>query len=268
MVESIWRYPLKSAQGERLRAVYIGLDGPEGDRAWACITQDGIVVSAKHPRRWGRLLFVLARLVTSGPGGLTVTIPGQLPLTAGSPATDAALSEWLGESVRLTREVPPGPRLHRLWPTEPGLIPDWATAASSGTEQLSGIAGAQPGGRFTDFGAVHLVTTGALAALGRTDSDIRRLRPNLVLSLDTEPAPGDRIRIGPRTELHVLVPTPRCAMPAAAQPGLAADPGLLRTIGQHRTEVPGLGRAACFGSYARVVTPGIVSVGDRATIAA
>jgi len=44
-------------------------------------------------------------------------------------------------------------------------------------------------------------------------------------------------------------------------------PAVLREIGRHRTEIPGLGRAACFGSYAQVVTAGTVSVGDPATIA-
>jgi uncharacterized protein len=68
--------------------------------------------------------------------------------------------------------------------------------------------------------------------------------------------------------LQVLVPTPRCALPGAAQPGLASAPDLLRAIGRRRADIPGLGRAACLGSYARVRSPGTVTVGDRAAIAA
>ena len=61
-----------------------------------------------------------------------------------------------------------------------------------------------------------------------------------------------------------MVPTPRCALPGAAQPGLTSAPGLLRAIGRRRVEIPGLGRAACVGSYARVLAPGTVTVGDPA----
>ena len=68
--------------------------------------------------------------------------------------------------------------------------------------------------------------------------------------------------------LRVLVPTPRCALPGAAQPGLASAPELLRAIGRRRVNVPGLGRAACLGSYAQVLSTGTVAVGDPARIAA
>jgi MOSC domain-containing protein len=268
MVESIWRYPLKSAQGEPVPRVFIGADGPAGDRAWACISADGMIVSAKHPRRWGRMLHVIAVLLTARQGGgVLICVPGAEPLRAGTAAADDALSGWLGERVRLTTEVPAQARLHRLWPTEPGMMPEWAGAAA-GAEEISTVSGAAPGGRFVDFGAVHLVTTSALAELESdgVPADVRRLRPNLVLTLDREPAPGDRIRVGPDVTLRVLVPTPRCALPGAAQPGLASAPGLLRAIGRRRVEIPGLGRAACFGSYAQVLAPGTVTVGDPADV--
>jgi uncharacterized protein len=271
MVDSIWRYPLKSAQGEAVPRVFIGADGPAGDRAWACISADGLIVSAKQPRRWGRMLSVIAVLLTAGQGGgVLICVPGSAPLRAGTPEADDALSGWLGERVRLTTEIPPEARLHRLWPKEPGMIPEWAAAAGPGYEEISKVSGAAPGGRFVDFGAVHLVTTGALAELARdgVPADVRRLRPNLVLALDREPAPGDRICIGPEVTLRVLVPTPRCALPGAAQPGLASAPELLRAIGRRRVEVPGLGRAACLGSYAQVLSPGTVTVGDPARFAA
>jgi uncharacterized protein len=99
-------------------------------------------------------------------------------------------------------------------------------------------------------------------------ADVRRLRPNLVLSLGREPVPGDQIQVGPDVTLRVLVPTPRCAIPAAAQPGLGAAPELLRAIGRRRVEIAGLGWAACFGSYAQVLSAGNVTVGDQARITA
>jgi hypothetical protein len=82
------------------------------------------------------------------------------------------------------------------------------------------------------------------------------------------PAPGDLIRAGEGVMLRIVVPTPRCAIPAAAQPGLERAPEVLRAIARHRIEIPGLGRAACFGTYAQVVSPGTVAVGDQAAFAA
>jgi MOSC domain-containing protein len=270
VIESIWRYPLKSAQGESVSRVFLGLDGPAGDRSWACADPDGIIVSAKHPRRWGRMLYVTA-VITRG-GEVVIRVPDREPLTAGTAEADEALSGWLGERVRLISEVPPGARLHRLWPKEPGMIPEWAGKAGGveGEEEITEISGAMPGGRFVDFGAIHFVTTRALEALNRdgVPADVRRLRPNLVLSLDREPAPDDRIHIGPDVALRVLVSTPRCAIPAAAQPGLDPAPEVLRAIARHRVEIPGLGTAACFGNYAQVLSTGNVAVGDLATFAA
>ena len=143
-----------------------------------------------------------------------------------------------------------------------------AAGTGAGDEDITTVSGAAPGGRFVDFGAVHLVTTRALAELEADGgpADVRRLRPNLVLAVDREPVPGDRIRVGPEVTLRVLVPTPRCALPGAAQPGLPSSPGLLRAIGRRRVEIPGLGRAACFGSYAQVLAPGTVTVGDLAEV--
>jgi uncharacterized protein len=99
-------------------------------------------------------------------------------------------------------------------------------------------------------------------------AEVRRLRPNLVLSLDREPAPGDHVRVGQDVALRILAPTPQCAIPAADQPGLERAPEVLRAIARHRSEIAGLGQAACFGTYAQVLSTGIVAVGDRAAIAA
>jgi len=53
----VLRYPLKSAQGERLRSVDVDRDGLRWDRAWACIDlADDTMGSAKHPGRWGGCL--------------------------------------------------------------------------------------------------------------------------------------------------------------------------------------------------------------------
>ena len=260
MVEELWRYLVKSAQGESLTSLAFGTEGPYGDRSWACLDADGIVVSAKHPRRWGRLLQV--RAWADGDQTM-VQVPGRSALVAGSAAADAALSRWLGATVTLSRTVPAGARLHRLFPREEGMRPSWSTALPEDAVTPIGSR------RFVDFGAVHVVTTADLARLrddGAPDAETRRFRPNLVLSLDRSLRPGDSVRLSGGVELSVTVPTPRCAVPGAEQPGIAAAPGVLRAIGSRRTEIAGFGTAACVGVYADVIKAGVVSTGELVAV--
>jgi hypothetical protein len=256
MVEQLWRYLVKSAQGESLESVHLGADGPQGDRRWACLDADGLVVSAKQPRKWGRLLQVDAW--TEGDDVL-VRAPGADAAVAGTPEADAQLSSWLGSPVTLSDTVPEGARLRRLYPREAGMRPSWSVDhAEDSTLPMGGRR------RFVDFAPVHIVTLADLAALG--DPDVRRFRPNLVLSVDPL-RPGDLVRLEGGVELRVTLPTPRCAIPGAEHPGLSASSELLRLIGSRRTELPGRGSAACVGVYADVVRPGIARVGERAEAA-
>jgi uncharacterized protein len=264
MVEELWRYLVKSAQGESLGSLSFDVDGVRRDRSWACIDTDGIVVSAKQPRRWGGLLQVSAWACDDG---VLVQVPGGSAAVAGTAGADLALSSWLGATVTLSRTVPAGARLHRLFAREEGMRPSWATSSEEDT--VTAIAGARPGGRFVDFGAVHVVTTADLDQLrsdGAPDAEIRRFRPNLVLSLDRALLPGDQVRLSGGVELKIILPTPRCAIPGAAQPGIAEAPGVLRAVGRRRTTIPGFGTAACVGVYADVVRPGLVSTGELASL--
>ncbi|MDG6101338.1 MOSC domain-containing protein [Dactylosporangium aurantiacum] len=264
-VVELWRFPMKSAGGERLDAAEITADGLVGDRRWACLDEDGVVVSAKQPRLWERLLRVTV-------AGGTVRLPDGR--TAALAATDGAggdtdagalLSSWLGRRVTVTDVVPDGAVLHRFWPREPGMIPTWAAGAEAGSDVLSVIGS----GRFHDFGAVHVVTTGALARLGEVHGaavDHRRFRPNLLLDLPGDPAPGGVVEIG-GVRLRVLVPTPRCVVPSLGHGGGAGDTGLLRTLARHyRMPVGDFGTAACFGWYATVERPGRVEAGQAGRI--
>ncbi len=164
-VVSLLRYPLKSARGEQLRAVRVDVEGVRGDRGWACLDEaDGTVGSAKHPDRWGRLLEVTAQ-VDEHSSEVVVQVQGRRAV-AGRQQADALLSEHLARPVRLTRSVPEQARLHRRLPEEQGLVPDWMTGAVPGQEMITEVSDARPGGRFVDFGPVHLLT--ALARHHRT----------------------------------------------------------------------------------------------------
>ncbi len=264
-VVALLRYPLKSAGGEQLRAVRVDVEGVRGDRCWACLDEaDGTVGSAKDPAGWGRLLEVTTQ-VDEHSSEVVVQVQGRRAV-ARSKQADALLSEHLGRPVRLTRSVPEQARLHRRLPEEQGLVPDWMDGAVPGQEMVTELSGARPGGRFVDFGPVHLVTTGALAELagqlGRASLDATRFRPNLVLDAPHDPVPGQELRIGD-VVLQVVLPTPRCIVPGIQDQGAAVDRQLLSALARHhRTVVGDLGRAACFGVYAEVLRPGQLTLGQ------
>jgi len=146
------------------------------------------------------------------------------------------------------------------------MVPDWMTGAVPGQEMITEVSGARAGGRFVDFGPVHLLTTGALAELagqlGRASVDAARFRPNVIVDAPQDPVPGQELRIGD-VVLQVVLPTPRCIVPGLQDQGPAVDRQLLSALArQHRTVVGDLGRAACFGVYAEVLRPGPLTLGQ------
>ncbi|MFF5288160.1 MOSC domain-containing protein [Paractinoplanes globisporus] len=252
-VVELWRYPLKSARGEPLTEARVETTGLAGDREWACVDPgDGTVGSAKHPRRWGRLLSVGARAEDDD---LVVRIGAEQFRAAGA---EAALARHLDRPVRLTREVPPGARLHRTLPGVDGMVPDWMAGLRPGEDTVTDVGGGGAGG-FVDFAPVHLVTTGALARLGAAAV---RFRPNIVLDAADDPEPGTELRLGDAV-LRTMSPTPRCVVPSLDHgPGAPPDADVLRTLARrYRMPVAGLGKAACFGVYAEVLQPGDLRLG-------
>ncbi len=264
-VVSVVRYPLKSARGQPLAEVDVDAVGVRWDRAWACLDgTDGSVGSVKHPRRWGGLLEVAASVRADGTD-CTLTVGGRR-VTAGTAEAEAVLGTHLGRRVRLTRDVPARAQLHRLLPEQAGLVPGWMRDVRPGQELVTDVQGAQPGGRFVDFGAVHLVTTGALALLaqrlGRPAVQPQRFRPNLVLDLAQDPVAGQELRIG-EVVLRTVLPTPRCVVPGLSHDAQRLDVGLLKMLARdYRMPVLEHGHAACFGVYADVVQQGRIAVGD------
>lgn len=268
-VVAAWRYPVKSAAAEDVERLTVTSDGVVGDRVWAAIaSDDATVVSAKHPRKGGRLLEVMTSYADDT-GVVTVTVPGHRAIRAGDKQLDALLSEWLGRTVALTDVVPEGLRLHRLWPSEIGMLPEWVSDAQAGDAVLTEVAGAARG-RFVDYAPVHLVTTGELARLeselGHPANPVR-FRPNLLLDLPIEPQPGQLLRIGD-VELTIDQPASRCVIPSLAQAGVPeADGEILKALARHhRVAVGDRGKAAVFGMYANVLRAGVVCRGAQVVV--
>src|SRR4051794_28805140 len=95
-VTGLWRYPVKSMQGEAVTEAEVGPVGIVGDRQWALFdVESGLHLTA---RRQPELLFAGARVDGDD---VVITLPDDTET-----ADDAALSAWLGHEVALRRADP------------------------------------------------------------------------------------------------------------------------------------------------------------------
>ena len=234
-VLELWRYPVKSLQGQRLDAVDVGPQGLTGDRQWALFDRStGFGLTA---RRVPDLLFAAGRLRADG--DVEVVLPDGTVT-----ADDDVLSDWLGRPVTLrAAEAERGPRQYE----NPFDVGD---DAEDGWDAFEGASGA-----FHDSSRIRvsLVSTGTLGTWDR-----RRFRANVVLEGAGEDAlVGRRVRLG-GAELDVVKQVGRCVMVTRPQPGgIGRDTSVLRTVHRERGGTLAIG--------ALVVQPGAVAVGDELT---
>ncbi|MGA8219145.1 MAG: MOSC N-terminal beta barrel domain-containing protein [Solirubrobacterales bacterium] len=231
-VLELWRYPVKSLQGEQLGSAEVTRDGLEGDRRYAIYdVETGFGLTA---RRVPELLFASARLREDG--SVEITLPD------GSPArNDDALSVWLGRPVRLRSLDADLPRCYEnpVVDFEQERERDWALF-----EGAPGPFHDSPAAR------VSLVST---ATIGNWDR--RRFRSNVLLEGEGEDSLiGSEVALGDAV-IQVGVRIERCVMTVRPQPGgIESDLGVLRTIARERD--------ACLAVGALVTHPGRVEVGD------
>ena len=290
-VEQLWRFPVKSMQGEAVDSFEVSERGVLGDRAWALIDpSDGKVVSAKNPRKWKRVLELSASFVdeptTRSPAPpVTVTLPDGTSVRSDLPDDDASgvLSRFLGREVELSSVVPSTPKFEETWPAEvEGLGPEDLIVASriemDGDDSVSALdLGLAAAGTFFDLARLHLLTTSTLAALRAVhpagDFDVRRYRPNVVVDgagaegFVENDWVGQVVALGAAgAAMQVQFPTMRCVMTTMAQPGLARDVSLLQTIARTNRQTIFGGEWACAGVYGEVAGTGVVAVGDEVSV--
>lgn len=241
-IVELWRYPVKSMQGERLTEAPVTADGIVGDRAWALVdTETELHLTA---RRVPELLFAQATVVQSDPANpsqdqVLITLPD------GSETSDnAVLSSWLGRSVELRRadSSSKGTYETTLTVEETG---DWV--------QWSG-----PEGSFHDSTRTRV----SLACLTSfRDWDRRRFRINVLLDGDNEVSlVGNTISVGSAT-LDVVKEIDRCVVTTRPQPAIGSEPEIDRDLDVLRSINKELG--GNLGVGALVSVPGTLTVGDQ-----
>ena len=227
-VAALWRYPVKSLQGESLASAEIDRHGILGDRQWALV--DVVTGMTLTARRQPELLFAAATLDGDG---VRITLPD-----GSSPRDDADLSDWLGHPVRLDAAGQRGGLFES--PVDPEHEDgDW-------------VRWRGPGGSFHDSPRTQLSLVSIATMRGW---DVRRFRPNVVLDDDGDDAlVGTPIGIG-SAELVVLKQIDRCVVVTRPQPGLERDLDVIRTINRERATYLGIG--------AVVTAPGRIATGDE-----
>lgn len=259
-VAGLWRYPVKSMLGERLRETDVGTFGFENDRRFALRdVGSGAFLSAK---RVPELLGFQARI--SRDGLLGIEFPSGFLAAFGRQDLDARLSHALGRQVELVERTE----------GEPATITN--EPHDSEFAELLGASGKNESGRdvfqsplaFFDQSHLHLLTTGDLAAAVELYPDgawdVRRFRPNIVI--DTGEATGfvsegwigRGLRIGNDLIVSVTKGCTRCVMTTHAQEGLERDRNIQKTLIQANGNV--------LGVRAQVVIAGTIREGDPAVL--
>ena len=271
-IESIWRFPIKSFQGESIERTILSESGILGDRSFALRASDtGKILSGKHAKLGERILEFDARYESEPVNGeplppIRATLDGT-ELGVDDPAAfSAACSEALGAAVELVAAGDSPETYETYWPE----VEDLPIAGATLDFPLP-LAEA---GSFADLEPLHVLTTSSLEHLSGFASEseiaVGRFRPSLLIDTGSETGfvendwQGRTAKLGDAT-LEFGGASPRCIMTTRAQVGLPRDPSVLRTlVQQNRRDFMGL-MMPCLGVYAKVTNPGAIKVGDALT---
>ncbi len=286
---SLWRFPVKSMQGEELTEVELGLGGIAGDRAYGLIDREtGKVASAKSVRHFSRLFECRAAFLGpphpgAPPPPVSIELPGGTTVRSDRPGCDRALSSFLGREVTLADAAPADYTIDNYMPDVEGNDPagrrDVTVPVKLGAALFAELGARSPVSpeAFFDAFPISLVTTSTLARFSELQPESRFVESRFRMNLTVGTREGGflendwvrrELEVGDGVRLRVRVPASRCVMTTLPQSDLQQDVGVLRAMVEHnRLEIGGK-RYPCAGVFAVVMTPGTVRVGDPVALAA
>jgi uncharacterized protein YcbX len=225
-VVSLYRYPVKSLTGESVTRLEVDQRGCVGDRQWSVRTEAGKIGSGKNSQRFAAIPGLLDVRAFERDGRVAVTFPDGSSCFVDDAEAAARLSQYVGQPVSFASE----------------------TSVSH-----------------FDDGPISLIGQASVDAVTeeqQDEVDPARFRANIHLATAAGPFVEDawlgrQLRIGTAT-VQVEMTSPRCVMVNMATADLPAQPGNLTAIGRINN--------ACLGVIAKVMTPGVISLGDELTI--
>ncbi|HJZ62445.1 MAG TPA: MOSC domain-containing protein [Miltoncostaeaceae bacterium] len=207
VVSDIWRFPVKSFGGERLRRVFCGPFGLIGDRRHALLDETGTPLTAR--RIHGLLGYRAGYAEQAAAEGLEIRGPDGAGRRWDDPALVAEVEGLAGRPVEAA--------------TSPAGFHDAASVHLLGEASLAALDG----------------------AVG-TELDRRRFRANLVVATEGD-APfaedawvGRALAVGDAVVLQVIVPTERCAVTTFDPETLERDGRVLATLAARRENLFGV----------------------------
>ena len=269
-VSQLWSYPVKSMVGESVSYVELSMLGIVGDRYWAIrdVERGGI----RGAKKIGDLMKFSARRIGDD---VDITLPNGRIVSSRDADVNEVLSDALQHRVELDalpadnnldhfRRGPgdsddPMQELRAIFGrTEDEPLPNFAAFPPEVVEFES------PPGTHYDCWPLLVMTTSAFdalrAALPNSVIDERRFRPSMVFET-TEPGhveftwKGKTAQVGTAT-VEFLDPCPRCVMVTRQiNNDIGEDRSVLRHIVRELDQN--------LGVYARILTPGVVNVGDN-----
>jgi uncharacterized protein YcbX len=235
-VLQVWRWPVKSMAGERVRSTQVDARGAGGDRSHAVLHEHKGEWKPLTAREAPRLLAWRASYPFAPDAGLDPERPpyaivmapgGEHMYMWNDPRLRGALASDLGREVRLRRDIAGIQDLERSL-----LLTTEATRAAL-AEELGG------------------------------ELDLRRFRTNLHLELDAHAWAehgweGATVRFEGGVVLRLLHPCERCAIPTRDPDTQQKSPELLRHLAARHDTL--------FGINARVLQSGRIAAGEAVTI--
>jgi uncharacterized protein YcbX len=280
-VHELWRYPVKSMQGEQLaRSEVLHTYGFPGDRGWAIRDEESGEI--RGASKIHELMRFSAQYLDEPSGDATPPVVIRFDdgrrVQSDDPEVGRILSAELGREVTLWPRQPASNIEHHRRRTQPnetelrermGLVdgepmPDHEAAAPPEMFALLREFTCPPGTYFDAY-PLHLITTGSMATLAaRTPGSVvgsRRFRPNLVVDTGDAEAPfpegewwGRRLRMGSVVG-EVTMGVPRCSVITMPHADLPRERSLLRTLVRDT--------GMTFGAYLTVLERGTIAQGDR-----
>ena len=271
-IAQLWSYPVKSMVGEQVPTVELSTLGITGDRHWAVrdLERGGI--------RGGKKIGALMQCAAQRHGDeVVITLPNGETVSSRDANVDAVLSHALGHTVSLEslpadnnldhfRRGPsdsddPLQELRSIFGrTEDEPLPNFAAFPPEVVEFES------PPGTHYDCWPLMVMTTSAMdalrVALPNSVIDEKRFRPSIMVETHDIGHvefswKGKRAQIG-TSVVEFLDPCPRCVMVTqAVNADIGPDRDILRHIVRDLDQN--------LGVYARILTPGVVGVGDAVT---
>ena len=267
-VKALWRYPVKSMQGEQLNELLVTRNGTVGDRAYALRDLDNKrIASAK---KFLKLLEFHAVCEGTPVAGtlpkVKITLPNGRNIHADDTEASEVISEAAGHRFKLEQSAQSGGEHAGIDPkTIFGDTPFEKVFPGMTAEQAPDFF-ALYGATFYDSAAFHLIATGTLAHMrnltdGKSDFDYRRLRANLLVDTGSNAEgfmedewTGGVLEVGDGIKITEIKPALRCVMTTHKQQDLPRDHAILRTTVQKHQ--------ANLGAFTSIGGEGRVRVGD------